>query len=297
VLASAQPSSISGFALDSANVYWSTYPTDGVVAAVPKIGGSVVTLATGQARASDVVSVGGSVYWPVFDTAASIMRAPSGGGVTPTAVWTDTSMSEFIPHGPAGSLSTDGTNLFFALAYQGIESLKLSTGDATLVSASTLGLAFEAVVGSELYVLVPYMQEGASPSGTEEIEEQAASGGSLSTLYTAPVSAPGIVSSSMTADATGVYWIDAPTGNVMGIPTGGTAKVLGSSISPGSLAVDGTNVYWSDGAAGTIQQVAIGGGPATMIVSDEYGAGRVQVDATNVYWANNCFGTIKKIAK
>jgi hypothetical protein len=72
--------------VDAQNVYW-TDLGDGSVRAVPKAGGAVVTLATGQAQPRRLALDGSYVYW-ANHLGGAIMRAPKDGSAAPTLVST-----------------------------------------------------------------------------------------------------------------------------------------------------------------------------------------------------------------
>jgi hypothetical protein len=291
VLASGQPATLRGLSVDSANVYWSSLSSSGVVAMVAKGGGTPVTLASDQVDVWDVLSDGTSVYWPSSNASLStsmISTLPVSGG-TPTTFWTVSS-----PAAGAFDLATDGVNLYWAPLQIMSEPLTGGTAYDYEPAGPEIPGPFVAVDASNVY----WISGNTFPLWNEVISISKG-GGSASMVWSNTSSAT--LLDAIAADSTGLYWVDQgsspDSGSIYTIPSGGggvTQLVTGLDY-PEGIAIDGTNVYWADQTG--ISKMPIGGGATTVLASGEQGAVNVKVDDTDVYWVNSCFGTVKKIAK
>jgi hypothetical protein len=298
LLASNQPSPLRGLAIDTSNVYWTTFSASGIVGSVPKAGGTPGTLATAQAMPFDVLSDGTNLFWNTDGpSGATLMTAPVTGGTASTFY----TFAEAIGF---GTLASDGTNLYVA-AEPGVWSFPL-TGSSpnklyALEPTGTTG-PWAAVDATNVYTI----GSPANPASSEQVlslPKTATSQSTASVIWTAPATHS---LQALIADATGLYWSDmgaSPngvttpgTGSILALPAGASTVVtLASNVNqPVELASDGQDIYWNDPAG--ISRVPIGGGTPTLVVADSI-VGNVRVDATDVYWTNTCFGTIKKIAK
>jgi hypothetical protein len=120
-------------AMDATNVYWTECgdPTGGYVREVPKAGGDVITLATGD-RLSGIAVDRTGVYWVAGNpdgSSGAIMKVPLGGG-TPTTLT--------LRYGTPSHLAVDGSAVYWVEQMEeSIESVPLNGGAASVVTPAT----------------------------------------------------------------------------------------------------------------------------------------------------------------
>jgi Cys-tRNA(Pro) deacylase len=270
-----------GMAIDDVNVYWTDCgdPGEGAVLQVPKAGGAVITLATGNGLSGIGVS-GGSVYWvasTVGSTSGTIMSVPIGGGAPVTLAHQS---------GAPSHLAVDETGVFWFDDTQGpIMSVPLAGGAAVTVATGGDGMSFLALDATSVYWM----------SASQGIMK-APKGGGAATLVAK--SNPPSPMAGLAVDAPNVYWATVPA-NIEEAPiTGGTADLLASDpgFTPGAVAVDATSVYWVD-LEGRVLQVPISGGAVTTLATGQNNPLAIAVDDTGVYWLDNGNGTPGSVMK
>jgi hypothetical protein len=180
-LASSQYSP-NGLAVDGTNVYFTNVgfmTTMGNLNQVPVGGGTIVPLAT--AKSCSAVAVNGSlVYWP--DGNGALLKTPVGGGT-----------SVQIATGSAGSVATDGTNLYWA---------DVGTGNNGDIMRMPIGGASGTPIASGLNSPHALITDGVSVywvTGDPKVYKVPVGGG-MPTLITADTA------SFVAVDATSVYW-------------------------------------------------------------------------------------------
>jgi sugar lactone lactonase YvrE len=102
-------------------------------------------------------------------------------------------------------------------------------------------------------------------------------------------------------DASGVYWVNSGSGEVLKTSkSGGGAPVTLASgqKSPVDVAVDGAFVYWTSTAGGTVAKVALdGSGEAVVIAEGQKQPEGIAVDGAFVYWTNIDDASVVKVDK
>jgi hypothetical protein len=264
-------------AIDATSVYWTTCgdPTGGYVLKVPKAGGEVVALATGD-RLSGIAVDGTSVYWVAGTSDASsgaIMKVPVSGG-TPTTLASR-------PGSPA-HLAVDASYVYWGEEPAAGAIMKVSlTGGAPTTVASASFPPWQIALGeADVYWIGQGVMKAPKIGGAAvELTSQL----------------PMLPTAGLAVDATNVYFTSGPPGGTSGVSTvpsqGGTATVVyadtsGDFAPPGPIAIDATRAYWADGSNGVFC-VALGGGAATTLATGQTNVVAITVDETAVYWLVN----------
>jgi hypothetical protein len=277
-------------AVDSANVYWSSFSA-GTVTQLPFGGGMPITIAAGQTNVFDLTSDGTSVYFLAGETGTvvgSVFKVPVGGGAIST-VSANTAPAE-------EGIAVDATSVYW---FEGPTIMRAPKGGgaATMLvpfmgdsSASFHDLAIDA---TSVFWTSTSLQFGNSVSSVP------IGGGAVTKL------APGLQGpQGIAVDDQNVYWANGGTngtdGTVMKEPLGGGAiTVLASGqCSASEVAADGTNVYWVNlgcpgGPGSTVMSVPRNGGTPVVLATGS--PLRLKVGATSVYWTGG--GLVQKIAK
>jgi hypothetical protein len=261
-----------GMAIDATSVYWTTCgdPTGGSVLKVPKVGGTITTLATGD-RLSGIAVDATNVYWIAGSSDAStgaVMKVPVNGG-TPTTL---TSRP-----GPPSHIAVDDTNVYWTEQMGGsVMKVPLGGGAPTVVANSTFPWAIT-VDATSVYWL-----------GTGVMKAPKAGGPAITlTASMGPI----LPNAGIAVDAMNVYWASGPPAGSAGVSKvpldGGTTTVMAVPMSmPGPIAVDGTSIYFADGS-GTVLKVPLAGGAVTTLATGQTNPDAIAVDATSVYWVDN----------
>lgn len=167
--------------LDSKNVYWGS---QGPISAVPIAGGDAILLAPDTVRSPERIAVDASyLYWSEHGDFgnSSVKRAPlAGGGEVETLA---------MGLRPIQDLEVDDTNVYISADLKLLK-IPLAGGDATQI-ASGLGSSL-VLDGDNVYVAT-----------TTTIVKVPKSGGQATTLATGQIRA-----TSITVDATNIYWLD-----------------------------------------------------------------------------------------
>jgi hypothetical protein len=97
-----------------------------------------------------------------------------------------------------------------------------------------------------------------------------------------------------------IFWVDGKSGVFSAPKAGGaTTTITTTSLAPYRVVVDATNVYWLGGTAmDSVYKSPIGGGgPVTVLASNQPGAVDLVVANTYVYWISQGDSTLKKVHK
>jgi hypothetical protein len=272
-----------GIALDSKNVYWAN-STDGRVVSVPKDGGSLTTLALGQAAPTYLAVDSTSAYF-----ISSAYGSADGGAVlsvplTGADPWNTTTLAAG-QNNPSG-LAVDGTSIYWTNAGDGtVMSVPLAGGTPRTLASGQSGASGIAVDATRVYWMT-------TSSGGAVVELPLA-GGSPTTL----VSGQGQLGC-IALDPTTVYWTNGFGNGVSSAPLGGGGPTsLASNVDyPVGIAVDATTVFWTGGLGldGYVMSAPKGGGSSTLLVSANHPF-RLAVDSTSVYWTDQ--STVMKLDK
>jgi hypothetical protein len=211
--------------VDSTNVYWvSAFSTDNsTVSAAPLAGGTIFTVATGQAQTESLAMDLNYIYMGNYGAAkantGSLTKAPLNGGTLTTLVSGVDSVSV---------VTVSETQVFF---FEGSTLLDIPIGGGSATTLAT-GIAGGAVTSDGTYF---YLTQGT------EITRLPMTGGSMTTIAT------GQSGAAICADGTNVYWINSPGNHsVMWMPASGngTPAVLASGQNGTDIVQKGDSVYW-----------------------------------------------------
>jgi hypothetical protein len=280
-------------AIDATNVYWTDCgdPSGGYVMTVPKAGGAVVALATGD-RLSGIAVNGSNVYWVAANSDSSsgmIMTVPVGGGISAAIAsqsgepshlaadsayvyWGELLVDEVMKAPLAGGAPTPvasamspfqiaiGDTAVYWMGTQGLMTAPKTGGTAV---ALTTGMPALPTAGLAVNATAVYFTAG-PPFGSPGVSEVGLDGGAVTTVAQSPPTAPGGALAGggpIALDATRVYWADM-SGSVYAAPlNGGTAVLLATGQdNVASIAVDETAVYWlvnGNGAPGGVVKLAL----------------------------------------
>jgi hypothetical protein len=278
-------------AVDSTNVYWTTYagPSgNGTVMKCPTsgCGASPTTLATNQtSQGQGIATDGTNVYWANFDTGTVEECAVGGCSQNPTTL----ASGQQKPYGVA----VLGSVVYWTNLNSGTVAACASTGcgGAPTTVASSSNSAFGLAVNATSV----YWTAGASTVLTCTV----AGCGTPTTMASSQAYPIGIA-----IDTTNVYLVDwsnnTSSGTVMACPlggcSGGAPTVLASSQDgPAVLAADSNGVYWGNQNGGSI--VMSSGGTTTVLASGLSAPYGIAVDAKSVYWTSGISNTVMKVAK
>jgi hypothetical protein len=256
--------------LDATNVYFADEKA-GTVNVVPKNGGAVTVLASGQTYPSVLTSDGTSIFWS--DETISPLQfgsVPIGGGTVTTLVTSD-------PDKGAVCLVVDDTNIYWNGYYA-----MPKGGGATKYLPNTYEIdqARHCVMnGSSIY----------SISDNEVLRMSLYGDITLLAFVTN--------GEEIGADTTNVYWSFGYPGTYSGLSKtgtgGGGAPVVTIASDPDPflhqhIRLDGAYVYSFQSCTstcGTITRTPTVGGPPVTIVDTIDDLVDVQIDATSIYWA------------
>jgi hypothetical protein len=238
---------------------------------VPKAGGEVVTLASGD-RLSGIAVANGSVYWVAGTSDASsgaIMQIPVSGG-TPTTLTTRP--------GPPAHIAADSSFVYWSEMTPGaIMKVAIAGGAAGTVASAQMPW-WIALGETDVF----WMGQGVM---------MAPKVGGAATALTS--SFPTLPPAGLAVDATNVYFTSGPPFGTSGVSTvsvqGGAATLVTSGAAssfPGPIAIDGTRAYWADGSNAVFAVPLSGGAPTTLAI-DQNNVVAIAVDASAAYWLVN----------
>ncbi len=267
-----------GMAIDEANVYWTDCgdPSAGQVQKVPKAGGPVVPLASGN-RLSGIAVDGANVYWVAGTADASsgaIMTVPIAGG-TPTVVAPES--------GAPAHIAVDASYVYWGELNQGAVMRAPLGGGMPMTVASAVG-PFQIALGD---TAVFWME----PQGLMT----APKAGGMALALTRP--SPTLPTDGLAVNATTVYFTGGPPDGQPGVsevPVGGgpTAIVSEDPSLPGGgpIALDQARVYWAD-MSGSVYAAPLAGGPPILLATGQDNVDAIAVDDAAVYWLVNGNGS------
>jgi hypothetical protein len=258
--------------------------TDGVVLSVPRCGGPVTTLASGQVDPEAIAVDDANLYWGnVGDdnsgvNKGALVRSPLDGGAL--TVLSDAGVD-------TGNVTTDGrylystaTNWYSADAGYFFGAWRQPVGGGPVTTLFTVPSYVYYVVVDATYA---YVSQANGVNGSLHILRVPVSGGTPVALAPTNVDYPGILA----VDGTNLYYQGG--GQLTRLPTSGGPPVVLAPASASGIATDGTSVYWVEGDGTKIVQSALKRIPASggtvVTLSTSVGLA-VAVDDTYVYWLN-----------
>jgi len=256
-------------AVDAANVYWGdhTGATRDEILKISINGGTAVSLAKGPESPGGLVVDASSVYWTT-EYSGTIMKAPLAGGDATTLVstgdnlypiavddtnvyWLDStsgSLNEVRHDGtapltlatgpsfPTGDVSTDGSNVYFAIGDPvspgsgTIMAVPRGGGPVTTLASGQNNPVAIAVAGASVYWI---------DFDDKTLMKVPTGGGTVTTLAT------GQSMATLAADADNVYWTDDGSIKKVSVNGGSPTTLVSGQNHPGFIAVDETSVYYT----------------------------------------------------
>jgi hypothetical protein len=292
-----------GIAVDGQRVFFAQSIADGGVFSVATNGADPQTLVTGLSFPQRVHVSGAFVLYSAVGTPGVVGRVDKGGGLARTLAKTNASPSE---------IAVDGSQVFFVDQYAGAVRVMPFDGmpDAGIPPAFVSGVVYgwglavagNDVVWSERGTFVP--RDGGSGDFT------AADG----TVRAAPKDgsgSPRILASDqaeplgVAADATGIYWVAAKSGELMQLASGSSVpRVVASNLpSPWGLTLDDKYLYitcvgFAEGQGIVARVKKNEASPAVEVLAHDLASpSTVAADDVAIYWTNTHGGTLMKVAK
>jgi hypothetical protein len=290
-----------GLAVDDTNIYWTNIGTspnfyDGTIMMMPKAGGTVTTLASGQDFPKAITVHGGYVYWVNYDAANSggaqsgaVSRVSTSGG-TVTVI----ASGQAFPW----DVAADDNNAYWTCNESNVvRSAPIGGGTAKVIAqnCTNSGLttcenpAGIAIDATNVYFAdqLDYVWKVPLGGGTPAVVGNAANYGA----------GPAFVA----LNGSTVFWSDASLNQFeyadaeiqsAGISATTLNNVATTNLTRAwSIAVDSSNVYWTEYVSpGSVKSVSQSGGSITTLASGRTFPYSIAVDATNVYWTEYTSG-------
>lgn len=283
-----------GLAVDSNNVYWSTYGggTAGTIMKAPVAGGSATSLASNQTYVGAIAIDSANVYYETggsFPYTHSIGRVPIAGG---TPAFLTTAGSGFPgTEGYFVGFAVDTTNAYFMVMADAGNNFPAKLKSVALSATNTAPTLLSSGPSSSEYwsmLRIDAANAYLVDQTAKSLLSVAKTGGTPSTV------ASGFDSVyALAVDATNAYVIDGVVGGSFALRkvalSGGSPVTLVSSLPQfGTVVVDGTNLFFSiSGSGGKIMKVSIAGGTPVTLASGLTNVNNIAVDATSVYWTTS----------
>lgn len=266
-------------AIDAEHLYWASYE-EGTIKKVPRAGGEVVTLATGEDHPIGIAIDGKNVYWVAYGTA--LKKAPLAGGPAVTLAKADA--------GTLYGVAVDATHAY-ATDYAGGAILRVAIEGPTdvtpIVPMSTGGgpVRANAVTVSGGYVYWAVSGEG---TGKGRIMRVAVDGKGLPMLLTGGL--PGHTSGIAVDGDTLYFTIYDERGSVHAVPVAGgiTRTIARDQKFPTHVVVNGGRVFWTNSDEGRGDgsiMVAKKDGSVTVLAGALPGPYSIAVDGADVFWS------------
>lgn len=254
---------VGGLAADGCNVYWNEVDPTGssaTVKSVPRCGGAVTTIASGQPYPA--LGVTQDAWWVYWTGRGVIRRAPKGGGSIQTLAtvsgqdpWAIAVDDAFVYWTDNGSASR-------------VYRVSLSGGAPTEIAFNGPGSAYGMALSGDRLYFAGLQIRSARKDGTDLVD---LGGSGLHGLWCIGV------------DATDIYYTNYSDNVVMRLPkTGGDASVFAQTAAPRCLAVGGGHVYWGTDVSGVMRAPTDGGAPVD--ISGGTAGTFVTLDDTFAYW-------------
>lgn len=277
-------------AVDANNVYWSD-TTDNTIRAIPKSGGTVVTLAKQQAYPLRVALDDTYVYW-ANNGGSTVMRAPKDGSEGPSLV--------AIANAPWGGtlpplgIVVIGSNVYFTASTE-LMKAPVTGGMAVSLYSSVNGPFDQLVTDGGGKAVWAAQNHSTGPYGVVEFEVSSGKYLAAAATGTAPV---GIV---LGVDANYAYYVSSYGGsstlgwfNSLTMTGGGTVKIGAYPVtSAGGIASSSCAVFTAGVGITGIQMFRpnVGGAPLPVLKTS---ANRIAYDSSYLYWTDGS-GAIGKL--
>ncbi|MDC3954478.1 hypothetical protein [Polyangium jinanense] len=295
-------------AVDSANVYWTSFFDNTVMkCAVTGCGGAPTVLASGQPHPKVIALDDTSVYWGTLGNPGgdgSVMKCGlEGCAGAPESLLTNVNVGDIAVQNAQLYLTEitpqpGGAGLLLRCPTSGCANTPIELAQVQGVPS---GLA---VSGTKLvWGAIAIAMEAEVPSTVMTCDSNACTPAALASTSAIHVR-------HMAMDAVNVYWTNADF-SVMKCPLTGCGSQMPITMAsfdgldiPHAIATDGVNVYWTVVAMGgtpAVMKCPVGGcenGPITLAVGPKIqGPAGIAVDATHVYWTDSEAGTVMRTLK
>ncbi len=296
-------------ALDATHVYWTDMIAD-TVNRVPKAGGSIEVIATGEDNPRAIEVSGGFVYWANDAVSAAnqkIKRAPVTGGAASTIGSPTTVKSARF-----AGIDVDSTHVYWLDGDVDDEGCFCSTDQTTEVKRAPIGGGTTETIATAAGLFVSGLTLGASNvylaawgnwnslwaySDRGAITWLPKSGGVGANVTDLPLTTQ---PTSVINNGTYIFWNGAPSSTnglnpdgLQRVPTGTTPNpatelygLIANVKTP--LAADSSFVYFMGNATPKkIQKVSVNGGAVTdVVIGQPVIILDIEIDSTHVYWIN-----------